>query len=79
MLTKLKERQHFVEGTDMYTFQDFLDLHSGVLTTYLSSVLNIFRDHIHACVLCTAKSFLCEVTFVLKKQKFIHIKGVQQQ
>ena len=62
MLTKLKDRQHFVEGADMYSFQDLLDLHSGVLATYLSSVINIFRDHIHSCVLCTAKSFLCEVT-----------------
>ena len=62
MLTKLKDRQHFVEGADMFSFQDLLDLHSGVLATYISSVLNIFRDHIHACVLCTAKSFLCEVT-----------------
>jgi len=61
LLTKLKDRQHFVEGADMYSFQDLLDIHSGVLATYLTSIINTFRDHIYSCVLCIAKSFLCEV------------------
>jgi len=61
LLTKLKDRQHFVEGADMYSFQDLLDIHSGVLATYLTSIINTFRDHIFSCVLCIAKSFLCEV------------------
>ena len=68
LLTKLKDRQHFVEGADMYSFQDLLDIHSGVLATYLTSIINTFRDHIFSCVLCIAKSFLCEVILISEKK-----------
>lgn len=61
LLTHLKDRQHFVEGPDMYSLQDLVDLEGGQLTSYLSSVLDIFREHIQTCVLCMAKSFVCEV------------------
>ena len=52
----------------MYSFQDLLDIHSGVLATYLSSIINTFRDHIYSCVLCIAKSFLCEVILISEKK-----------
>ena len=52
----------------MYSFQDLLDIHSGVLATYLTSIINTFRDHIFSCVLCIAKSFLCEVILISEKK-----------
>lgn len=61
LLTRLKGRQHFVEGAHMYSFQDLQDLKSGVLSSYLSSILSAYKSHIHGCVLCLAKSFVCEV------------------
>lgn len=61
LLTRLKDRQHFVEGAEMYSFRDLQDLKNGVLTAYLTSILAVFRTHIHTCVLCMAKSFVCEV------------------
>jgi hypothetical protein len=39
MLTRLKERQHMVDGRDMYSFQDLRDLQAGALFPYLESVL----------------------------------------
>jgi len=61
ILTKLKERQHFVEGPEMYSLQDLVDLESGQLASYLAATLAAFQEHIRACVLCTAKGFVCEV------------------
>lgn len=61
LLTKLRDRQHFVDNAHMFSFQDLKDLHSGQLSSYLSSILVTFRSHIEGCVLCKAKSFVCEV------------------
>lgn len=61
LLTRLKERQHMVDGRNMYSFQDLRDLQAGALHSYLDLVLAAWRDHITACVLCQAKGFLCEL------------------
>jgi hypothetical protein len=45
MLTRLKERQHMVDGRDMYSFQDLRDLQAGALFPYLESVLMMLKQH----------------------------------
>jgi len=61
ILTNLHERQHFVDNAHMFTLQDLLDIDSGVLTDYLTSKLTLFKEHITSCILCMAKSFVCEI------------------
>jgi len=61
LLRRLEERQHFVDGESMYSLQDLLDLDNGVLMTFLETVVETFRCHITSCVLCLAKSFVCEI------------------
>ncbi len=51
----LEERQHFVETEFMYSFQDLLDVNSGVLSTWLGNILETWQDHILGCILCRAK------------------------
>ena len=45
MLTRLKERQHMVDGRDMYSFQDLRDLQAGALLPYRESVLMMLKQH----------------------------------
>jgi len=61
ILTQLRDRQHFVDSAHMYSLQDLLDLDSGSLTEYLEDKLTVFQNHITSCVLCMAKSFVCEI------------------
>jgi len=61
LLRMLEERQHFVDNEFMYSLQDLLDLHSGVLVTWLGNILENWQDHILACILCRAKGFVCEL------------------
>jgi len=61
LLRKLEERQHFVDNEYIYTFEDLLDIESGVLGTWLGQVLEDWQDHIFSCILCRAKGFVCEL------------------
>jgi len=61
LLTQLHEKQHFVDTAHMYSLQDLMDIDSGSLTQYLEAKLAIFQGHITSCVLCMAKSFVCEI------------------
>lgn len=71
ILTQLRDKQHFVDNTCMFTFQDLLDINTGSLSDYLSSKLTFFRDHITSCVLCLAKSFVCEICVDKSREKDI--------
>ncbi|KAG0415600.1 hypothetical protein HPB47_007216 [Ixodes persulcatus] len=46
LLLLLHKRQHFVEGSHMYSLQDLIDLHDGNLLGYLTQVHQVFFDHI---------------------------------
>jgi len=61
LLRMLSERQHFVESEFMYSFQDLLDVKTGVLATWLGNILETWQDHIFGCILCRAKGFVCEL------------------
>ena len=61
LLTLLQDRQHFVDGAEMFSFRDLIDINSGHLITYLENKFHIFKTHIISCVLCMAKSFVCEI------------------
>jgi len=61
LLTLLQDRQHFVDSAEMFSFRDLVDINSGVLVSYLKSIFETFKTHIISCVLCLAKSFVCEI------------------
>lgn len=62
LLLLLHKRQHFVEGSDMYSLQDLIDLHDGNLLGYLSQVYQVFLDHITKnCEGCRGRGYLCKL------------------
>ena len=61
ILLHLVARQHFVDGPDLYSLQDLLDVKSGVLLKFLERVVKEFTAHIYNCTLCLAKGFICEI------------------
>ena len=61
LLTLLQDRQHFVDSSEMFSLQDLIDINSGVLLSYLETKFSQFKSHIITCVLCIAKSFVCEI------------------
>lgn len=77
LLLLLHKRQHFVEGSIMYSLQDLVDLHDGNLLAYLTQVHQVFFDHITKdCEGCRGKGYLCklcdseEVIFPLRGDTF---------
>ena len=61
ILLNLVSRQHFVDGSTLYSMQDLVDVKTGILLPYLQRITAVFSDHIHNCVLCKAKGFYCEI------------------
>ena len=61
ILTQLQERQHCVDNSHMFTLQDLMDVQTGVLISYLETKCQVFKSHIITCMLCLAKSFVCEI------------------
>jgi len=61
ILLHLVARQHFVDGPDLYSLQDLLDIRSGALIKFLDRVVAEFTGHIFNCKLCLAKGFICEI------------------
>lgn len=62
LLLLLHKRQHFVEGSDLYSMQDLVDLHDGNLLGYLSQVHQVFLDHITKnCEGCRGRGYLCKL------------------
>ena len=60
ILQHLASKQHFVDGHELYSLQDLIEVRNGSLITFLEGVVKHFLDHIHNCVLCLAKGFVCE-------------------
>lgn len=62
LLLLLHKRQHFVEGSGLYSMQDLVDLHDGNLLGYLSQVHQVFLDHITKnCEGCRGRGYLCKL------------------
>jgi len=61
ILLNLVSRQHFVDGPNLYSIQDLIDINSGLLLPFLQRITQIFQEHIQNCVLCKAKGFICEI------------------
>jgi len=61
LLLHLVSRQHFVDGPNLYSIQDLIDIHNGSLLPFLQRINSIFEGHIKQCVLCKAKGFVCEI------------------
>jgi len=68
LLTQLQDRQHFVDSAEMFSLQDLMDINTGVLAQYLTNKLETFKSHIISCILCMAKSFVCEICPVQDKE-----------
>lgn len=61
-LLMLKDRQHFVENSDVYSMQDFLDVQSDKLLGELATTHSAWAQHIKTdCQLCQARGFICEL------------------
>ena len=57
LLLQLKERQHFVESSDIYTMRDLIDIHNDALLPELAQVHTSWAQHIKtdcevSCVHC---------------------------
>ncbi|XP_077864186.1 differentially expressed in FDCP 8 homolog, partial [Saccoglossus kowalevskii] len=62
ILLLLKERQHFVDNSEIYSLQDLKDTNDGVLLSELHEIHTEFAKHIKQdCQLCQAKGFICEL------------------
>ncbi|KAL1426300.1 hypothetical protein MTO96_018352 [Rhipicephalus appendiculatus] len=62
LLLLLHKRQHFVEGSELYSLQDLIDLHDGNLLGYLTQVHQVFLDHItKTCEGCRGRGYLCKL------------------
>lgn len=62
LLLQLKDRQHFVDSSNVYSLQDLIDVNSGVLLPFLTKIHSLFLTHIKSdCQLCQAKGFVCEL------------------
>ncbi|XP_054714158.1 differentially expressed in FDCP 8 homolog [Uloborus diversus] len=62
LLLQLKDRQHFVENSNIYSLQDLIDVSSGFLLSYLEKVHSAFASHItQECQGCRGKGFICEL------------------
>jgi len=61
ILLHLVSRQHFVDGYELYSFQDLIEVKNGSLVHFLENIISKFTEHIHNCVLCLAKGFICEL------------------
>ena len=69
ILLHLLSRQHFVDGYELYSFQDLIEVKNGSLVQFLENIIKTFTDHIHSCVLCLAKGFICELCDQQSRQK----------
>ncbi len=54
-------RLYLFEDVDMCSIKDLEDINSGRLVTVLTAAAKFARNHIHNCVLCSGKGFICEV------------------
>ena len=43
---QLKERQHFVENSNVYSLQDLVDVNTGLLLPFLTKIHSLFLAHI---------------------------------
>ena len=55
ILLHLVSRQHFVDGPNLYSIQDLIDINSGLLLPFLQRITQVFQEHITNCVLCKGK------------------------
>lgn len=61
-LTKLVwPREHLIEHIHLYSLEDLEQVKSGALAQLLKSVVSFGRRHVHNCMLCCQKGFICEI------------------
>ena len=46
LLLRLSSRQHFVDSPHLYSIQDLIDIHEGVLMPQLQTVYDEYSSHI---------------------------------
>ena len=62
ILQYLNRYQHFVEGSDLYTLDDLIQLGVGNLIHDLKEIMGVFRKHItEECETCKGHAFICEL------------------
>ena len=62
ILQYLNRYQHFVEGSDLYTLDDLIQLGVGNLIRDLKEIMGVFKKHItEECETCKGHAFICEL------------------
>ncbi|XP_078599865.1 differentially expressed in FDCP 8 homolog B-like [Branchiostoma floridae x Branchiostoma japonicum] len=62
LLLRLRERQHFVESSDLYSLSDLCETESGNLLDKLTDIHVGYAHHIKFdCPTCRGKGFICEL------------------
>ncbi|VDK49282.1 unnamed protein product [Anisakis simplex] len=58
---RLWPKEYLFSDIHLYSFTDLLSVLSGQLERHLQSIINYAIDHIHRCLLCAQKGFVCEI------------------
>lgn len=62
ILQHLNRHQHFVDGYELFSFEDLIKLMNDSLLTDIKSIVNIFKNHItEECIRCTGHAYICEL------------------
>ena len=61
LFLKLRDHQHFIDSSKLYTVQDLHDIHNGVLLPELEKVLTDYKKHQQTCEECSKRKFQCIV------------------
>uniref|UniRef100_A0A0N4U387 DUF4206 domain-containing protein n=1 Tax=Dracunculus medinensis TaxID=318479 RepID=A0A0N4U387_DRAME len=54
-------KEYLYNDIHLYSFSDLITVLSGQFQRHLSSILSYAVNHIHACILCSQKGYLCEI------------------
>ncbi|KAI8036167.1 uncharacterized protein LOC128260266 [Drosophila gunungcola] len=51
---------HITQDPDMWSMCDFVDVQNSSMNRSIKEVIALSEQHVHNCVLCTGRAFLCE-------------------
>ncbi|XP_060857671.1 pleckstrin homology domain-containing family M member 1 [Metopolophium dirhodum] len=54
-------RVYFFNNIHLYSFADLLEIYSGTLFEFLERKIETSRNHVHNCLVCSQKGFICEL------------------
>ncbi|KAH8291622.1 hypothetical protein KR018_007410 [Drosophila ironensis] len=52
--------EHIIKDPDMWSMCDFVDVQNSSMGRSIKKLIAISEEHVHHCVLCTGRAFVCE-------------------